>query len=131
MTQTHKRQPPALVCFSVVGSGTCMAGWLVCLAPAVWLQGRMVMDESGLTLVHLREAFAYDHLRALLLHTLGVVLVTGLTAVGVGLPVGFLCFRTLVPGRRLFLLVAATMAAIPLYVSATGWMTLLGDVWIT
>ena len=100
--------------------GLCLAPVLAALAGAFW-------DAGHPSLAALAAAFADTaRLAVLAANTLRVTLGTVAVALLIGVPLGFLGFRTDLPGRAALLLGCLLAACMPLYVTATCWMALLG-----
>ena len=88
---------------------------LYMLAGALWEGGRP-------TLAHLREAFSDPERPAeLFANSAAVALVALAVSLPLGVPAGFLAFRTDLPLRRPLVLGAVLAACVPLYVTANAW----------
>ena len=99
------------------------------IAPNAWMIARSFW-EGGPSLVHLRAGFASpERLQALLLHSALVSAVTVVVAMGLGLPMGWLCWRSDAPARRGIIAVTVGVAALPVYIVVTAWMAALGSGW--
>lgn len=133
-----QRRPPAVWRWGwrILSGATLVLG-LAVIALAVWPVLRMLLGivwhDEGFTLAALRQAFGDgERLLQLQLNSLLVMGGTLLVAMLLGVPLGFLCFRTDLPGRRLAILAAVVGACVPLYVTTAGWMAWLGSAfWLT
>ncbi len=102
------------------------------MLPSLVMLVGVFFPEGELTLSMAATVFSHPRRLELLLTTLGVIAGTLIVALGLGVPAGFLCFRTAIPGRRWLALAALPAATVPLYVTTTAWITLLGSqFWFT
>lgn len=106
---------------------------LLCVLPALVMLLGTLLKNGAPSLEHLRHAFGSPgRLLVLLGNSLAVAGATVGVALGLGAPLGFLCFRTDLPGRRAWVLAAILGACVPVYVTGTAWMALLGAAfWFT
>lgn len=108
--------------------GTCC--WLLglaCVLPALLMLGGVFWADGRLSACHVVAAYAdVPRLLVLLANTSVVVVGAVCVALLLGVPTGFLCFRTDLPFRRAILLGCLLAACMPLYVTATCWLALCG-----
>jgi iron(III) transport system permease protein len=103
---------------------------VLCLAsavPATVMLAGTFWKDGHLSMAHFAAAFS-DRGRLLALLSNSAIVTAGAvaTSLALGAPMGFLCFRTDLPLRRWIVRACLVAACIPLYVTATGWMALLG-----
>lgn len=99
----------------------------LCVAPVLAMLAGVFSHSGRLSTAHLAVAFSDpDRILILLWNSLAVTGGTVGLALCLGVPVGFLCFRTDLPLRRWIVLGCLLAACIPAYVTATCWMALLG-----
>ncbi len=90
-----------------------------------------VFWQGGPSFRHLTAVYGdTGRIGVLLRNTLAVCGVTLAVNLIPGVPLGFLLFRTRLPGRRIFLAAALIASCIPLYAVSTAWMAVIGNaVW--
>ena len=124
-TQKPRQLLPSAVAMLAAAAFAC------CLLPVVTMLVGCFFKNFSPSLAHVSAAFS-DPTRTITLAT-NTIIVTGLTvlcALLLGMPAGYICFRTSVPGRRLFIIAAVIAACIPIHVTATCWMSIFGaDIW--
>jgi len=100
---------------------------LACVAPVIAALAGCFWHEGAPSTAHFAAAFADIAGTARLLLNSGVVTLGAvLVALVLGVPMGFLCFRTDLPFRRVIIVGALVAACVPVYVTATCWMALFG-----
>jgi iron(III) transport system permease protein len=110
--------------------------WLAlagCALPLAWLMVRTVWHDGQWDGAAWTAAAADAGRWAVLLgHSALALGGTLAVALPLGLPLGFLCARTDLPGRRLVLGGCVVAACLPLYVTLAAWMARLGSAyWLT
>lgn len=100
---------------------------LLCLLPALTMLAAAVRGPAGFTAEHLVRV-GQDPTRLLFLLTNTAKVTAGAVslALALGIPLGFLCFRTDLPGRRVLVVACLVAGLVPFYVTATAWMAWLG-----
>lgn len=100
---------------------------VLCILPALLMLAGTFWHEGHPSLAHLAAAFS-DMARLRQLFSTSVIVAVGSvgTSLAVGVPTGFLCFRTNLPLRRGIILACLLASCAPLYVTATCWMALFG-----
>ncbi|MEW6358597.1 MAG: hypothetical protein AB1696_19840 [Planctomycetota bacterium] len=95
----------------------------VCVLPTAYMVARVLLRPADLA-----AAFS-DPARtiALLRNSLAVTGVALLVAMAIGVPIGFLAFRTDLPMRRGIIAGTVVAACLPLYIVAAGWMAVFGQ----
>jgi iron(III) transport system permease protein len=110
----------ALVAIVVVAAG-------LCVLPAVIMLGGVFWQGGHFSVTPLATAFSDSRrLSALLANSLVVTAGAVGFALALGIPTGFLCFRTDLPFRRCIAVGCLVAACVPVYVTATCWMALFG-----
>jgi iron(III) transport system permease protein len=104
--------------------------WLVgglCVWPVLYILSGLFWCEGHLSLAHLHPLFA-SRARLAELASCTAIVTAGTVGLSllIGVPAGFLCFRTNLPLRRLFIIGFMVAACIPLHIVATCWMALFG-----
>ncbi len=100
---------------------------ILIMLPVLLMLGGVFWD-GGPTLTHVAAVYG-DTARILVLlrNSLTVCALTLLVSLVPGIPLGFLVFRTRLPGRRLLILGSMLTVCFPLYVTATAWTALIGN----
>ena len=100
---------------------------LVIVLPALLMLAAAFIHEGGLSPANMKAAYS-DPARLAELMANSLISSCGAAAVALalGTPLGFLCFRTDMPGRRLIAVGALLAACLPVYVTATAWMAMTG-----
>jgi iron(III) transport system permease protein len=129
------RVSSALAALLLAGGLFLLIGWplLATVIEASHLAGKGpepatggMIDPVG-TAAMLRETGGLARPARLAVETLRLVAATELLALGVGIPLALLLFRTDVWGRNLLLLILVIAAFIPLPLHATAWLGALGN----
>jgi iron(III) transport system permease protein len=89
----------------------------VCLLPAIRVLS--IVDGTSLS-----QAFS-DPERTVLLATTSLMIAVGtlVLSLGIGVPMGFVAFRSDLPWRRLLIAAGIVATCVPLYLSTAAWMT--------
>ncbi len=104
--------------------------WLVgglCVLPVLYILSGIFWCDGQVSLAHIQPLFA-NRARLAELASCTAIVTLGTLSVSllIGVPAGFLCFRTNLPMRRLLIGGFMVAACIPLHIVATCWMALFG-----
>lgn len=104
----------------------CLVGGL-CALPVLYILSGIFWSDGHLSFAHLQPLFT-NRARLAELASCTAMVTCGTVGVSllIGVPAGFLCFRTNLPLRRLFIGGFMLAACIPLHIVATCWMALFG-----
>lgn len=125
MFQPHKPSISEISAKVLAGLLLLLGG--ACALPALLMVAGVFWHEGHLSLAHVLAAYSdAGRIARLLFNSSIVTLGTVCVSLLFGVPVGFLCFRTDLPLRRVIVLGSLVAACIPVYVTAMSWMALLG-----
>lgn len=111
-----------------IANGGMLLAWCLCIWPVLFVLLHSFTDANGLPSLHALRVLLADspRLTLLLSHTLILTGGTVLLSLSFGIPLGFLCFRTDLPGRLWLGILLPVGACVPLFVQATAWIKWLG-----
>ena len=113
---------------NIIGIFTFFIGMflVIGLLPIMVMLIKSLYIDGNLTLEYYYSLFSSRHAWLLFFNSLKLSTLTTLFALLAGIPLGILCGKTDLPGRRLFIILFAIPLLIPPYIMAVAWFNIFG-----